>query len=213
MDTNLKKAGQNLLEEKLDQKTSQLVLLMTHYLAALYYNAIPTGEFFSFWCAASCGDTRGGQSHAPIADRKKTAALLGINVPGGNFLRLSNTEFQSLLNAHRAQLADPQTRRALLDLLDLTAFFKMNDILTGYDLYAALCAACPGLGRISQTEWRRGSSATRSAAILTRPPLKSHRTSGCKMPTPCAALSSHCKCPPWRQITSALLKFSQMWRP
>ena len=36
MDTNLKKAGQNLLEEKLDQKTSQLVLLMTHYLAALY---------------------------------------------------------------------------------------------------------------------------------------------------------------------------------
>lgn len=153
MDTNLKKAGQNLLEEKLDQKTSQLVLLMTHYLAALYYNAIPAGEFFSFWCAASCGDTRGGQSHASIADRKKTAALLGINVPGGNFLQLNNTEFQSLLNAHRAQLADPQTRRALLDLLDLTAFFKMNDILTGYDLYAALCAACPGLGRISQTEW------------------------------------------------------------
>lgn len=193
MDTNLKKTGQNLLEEKLDQKTSQLVLLMTRYLAELYYNAIPAGEFFTFWCAASCSDTRGGHSFDPIADRKKTAALLGITVPGGNFLRLSNAAFQDLLNAHRAQLADPKTRRALLGLLDLTAFFKLNDILTGYDLYAALRKACPGLGRISQAEWR----ARCKAARLFRNEFRGHSDSSTFKITPNE----------WLQSANALRRF------
>lgn len=157
MGTNLEKTGQNLLEEQLNLKTARLTQSLTHYLAELYYTAIPAGEFCTFWCAANRADTRSGRVYPPIADRKSTAEILGIAANP----KAENEAFCALLKQHQAQFSVPQTRRALLDTLDLTALFKLNDILDGYSLYTALRNVCPALRQIPENAWKSRSDAAR----------------------------------------------------